>query len=778
MPIKFTTKAETLESTGHILTTARVLPQIRFTIQEWRRNVNVVINRIKARFGLENSLIVRSSNLTEDSDHGSLAGQFTSVADVYGELQLKDAIEKVALSFGESHSKDQIFIQPMLQNVIMSGVAFTHDPNTGGHYYIISYDDHSGLTDSVTSGFSNKLKTFYYDKVKQAKPDNEKLFTIISLLDELEKIFSMDTLDVEFAVTENNDLYLLQVRPLVMPVDTNWSMEKQRQVLSLISRKIECLNQFHPYLYGSRTVFGIMPDWNPAEIIGVRPKPLDLSFYKNLITDSIWAYQRDNYGYRNLRSFPLLINFGGLPYIDVRVSFNSFIPADIDNDLANRLVNYYIDRLIETPSYHDKVEFEIIFSCYTLDLPEKLKAIKDHGFSGTDCKILSESLRTLTNNIIHEKSGLWRQDIQKIRELKKRQQCISESKLDPVTKIYWMLEDCKRYGTLPFAGLARAGFIAVQLLSSMMEVGILNEQDYERFMRSLDTIRSQMTFDFLNIDKKTFLSKYGHLRPGTYNILSMRYDETPDYYFDWSQYDENVETDNQDEFSMSLLQMNELESSLKKHGLEQDVISLLNFIKGAIEGREYSKFVFTKSISDVMLLFVEFASQFDISRDELSFADIGVIERLHSSCDDPENIIRNSIIEGREKYETTCRITLPPLINSSKDVFAFHLPVNSPNYITLKTITAKVATEDIDHNSLHGSILMIPNADPGYDWIFTHGVGGLITMYGGVNSHMAIRAGELGIPAVIGAGETLYFQWCTAKILKVDCANRQVRILK
>ena len=92
-----------------------------------------------------------------------------------------------------------------------------------------------------------------------------------------------------------------------------------------------------------------MPDWNPAEIIGVRPRPLALSRYRQLITDSIWAYQRDNYGYRNLRSFPLLTSFASQPYIDVRVSFNSFIPRDLPAKLAELLVNHYIARLCETP---------------------------------------------------------------------------------------------------------------------------------------------------------------------------------------------------------------------------------------------------------------------------------------------------------------------------------------------------------------------------------------------------------------------------------------------
>ena len=44
---------------------------------------------------------------------------------------------------------------------------------------------------------------------------------------------------------------------------------------------------------------------------------------------------------------------------------------------------------------------------------------------------------------------------------------------------------------------------------------------------------------------------------------------------------------------------------------------------------------------------------------------------------------------------------------------------------------------------------MIENADPGFDWIFGSKILGLITKYGGVNSHMAIRCAELEIPAGI-----------------------------
>ena len=171
---------------------------------------------------------------------------------------------------------------------------------------------------------------------------------------------------------------------------------------------------------GKRTVWGIMPDWNPAEIIGVRPKPLALSLYRDLITDSIWAYQRHNYGYRNLRSFPLMPHFFGLPYIDVRVSFNSFVPADLEEKLANRLVDYYIDRLLSKPNLHDKVEFEIVFSCYTLDLKDRLQKLDQANFSKTEIDHLSDSLRRLTNRIVDNKHGLWLKDQERLKTLKER----------------------------------------------------------------------------------------------------------------------------------------------------------------------------------------------------------------------------------------------------------------------------------------------------------------------------------------------------------------------
>ncbi|MCM1124621.1 MAG: PEP-utilizing enzyme [Eubacterium sp.] len=53
-----------------------------------------------------------------------------------------------------------------------------------------------------------------------------------------------------------------------------------------------------------------------------------------------------------------------------------------------------------------------------------------------------------------------------------------------------------------------------------------------------------------------------------------------------------------------------------------------------------------------------------------------------------------------------------------------------------------------------------------------------ITMFGGANSHMVIRAGELSIPAVVGVGAKNFEKYRRAQRLEIDAGGKLVRALR
>lgn len=766
--LSFGTKSSTLNKLKNKLKSTNLLPQVSFKVDEWKEKKELILKKIK---NLNSSkYAVRSSSLNEDTSSLSNAGKYLSLLNV--ELDdIPKSINEVISSYGEYYPDSEVLIQPMLQNVIFSGVAFSHDPSNSSPYRIINWTENS-KTDQVTSG---KKCNIWRQVPGSIKSTPKSLRPVIDLIEELYALFNLP-LDIEFAASKYRGvtkLFLLQVRQLILyqtKVDEKIFINKHQA----IANKIKLGMKPHPFLMGKKTVYGVMPDWNPAEIIGIRPRPLSLSLYRELVTDSIWAYQRDNYGYRNLRSFPLMQSFYGLPYIDVRLSFNSFIPSSLNDKTANKLVDYYIEKLINSPSLHDKIEFEIVFSCYDLDIEKRLNLLKKYKFSNYDLDSISTSLKEITNQIINLKNGLWIEDAKKLNILENRRSSLYSFSSDIPEIIYWLIEDVKRYGTLPFAGLARAGFIAVQFLRSMISSEIMDENDYQKFISSISTIGSELTKDRYILTKTNFLKKYGHLRPGTYDILSYRYDEKPDFYFNWKS--KNKKESFRNDFSLNLTKMKKLDKLLKDHQLNIDPVGLFEFIQNSIELREKSKFLFTKSLSDALSYIEKFGVMYGFTREDLSFSNINVFKNIYITADDPRLSLQESISIGKESYKSTLTLSLPPLITSTNDVWGHSLPDTEPNFITQKEVISLV-TNTNNIKNLKGNIVFIPNADPGYDWIFSYEIAGLITTWGGSNSHMAIRAGELGIPSVIGCGEKLYDLWSNSKKLKIDCAAKLVEII-
>ena len=126
-------------------------------------------------------------------------------------------------------------------------------------------------------------------------------------------------------------------------------------------------------LFGNYMIFGLMPDWNPVEMIGYQPNALSYSLYETLITNDAWNKSRTLMGYKNVDR-PLMYKISGKPFIDARLSFYSFIPKNVPRLLAKKLVNFWSKKLINKSYLHDKIEFEIADGSFDASTSLKIKS--------------------------------------------------------------------------------------------------------------------------------------------------------------------------------------------------------------------------------------------------------------------------------------------------------------------------------------------------------------------------------------------------------------------
>ena len=537
----FGSKAETLHRLKPFIQKSFICDQIHFDLNEWKFSSNSIIEKIQNKF--DKNIIVRSSSLEEDSWVNSMAGSFLSVKDIdpKNRQKLIESIEEVLKSYSKGDSKpnlsNQVLIQPFIKNASVSGVVFSKTLEDGAPYYCISYDHLSSDTDRVTSGNSNQIKTYKIYRGFEKSLLNPLIRKIIQSVDELESILEYSSLDIEFIIDDNDDLYIVQVRPIT----SHKSLIENDDFIFNLNRTKSALNfrlKSKNHLFGDSNILSDMTDWNPAEMIGSNPKPLSLSLYQYLITDSTWRIARGMLGYHNPSPEKLLFCLGGHPYIDVRNSFNNLIPNDLSPILSHKLINHYLKSLKQKKHLHDKVEFEIAISCYSVDIDNHLKRLEKDNFSIKEIKELKSSLKKITNNIIKEKDFKISNLINQTLLLEKKTNQILETnyEIDDIPRIIQLLLDnCIEYGTIPFSILARYGFIGSSMIRGLVEKKIIDENKKNQFLNSIETVATEMLIEMNQvIDNKIkldfFLSKYGHLRPNSYNIESYSYKDKPEYY--------------------------------------------------------------------------------------------------------------------------------------------------------------------------------------------------------------------------------------------------------
>ena len=784
----FTAKADTLGFLQEKITKSKIEQIFNFTTEDWERNPLNILNNITTLFN-GSLVIVRSSAVSEDTIEKSEAGTFASVLNVIStsRTKLKKAIQTVINSYekkGKSNRNNQILIQKQTTNVKTSGVLFTKTPDTEAPYYIINFGDGKS-TDSVTKGLiGDTIKIFRKTSIKEI-PNKWK--NLIISIREIEQILGTDFLDIEFAITDSN-IVIFQVRPLTTGKKPHASniekkifrlIEKNKKKYRALSRSAKLKN--------NKLIFSDMADWNPAEIIGNRPHNLDYSLYDYLVMRGSWLEGRLILGYQKISTPLLMRKFGNKPYIDVRISFNSLIPENCNKNIRKKLMNFYVRKFIEKPFLHDKVEFEILFTCYDTSLDSRLKELENFGFTKLEIKNLKESFREFTNNLIRDFPKLTNKFNKSYEKLaRNREKCILE--LANSRKNYYdyllasqkLLFDCRKYGVIPFSAVARIAFVGTAILRGLKSNSSLKPEIFDHFLTSINTPLSEFKEEIGKlvdgkISKKYFLEKYGHLRPGTYDITIPRYDKNQDYL-------KNIKfSPNKKPKKISKINEKKINKILEKHQLKFKQVTFVEFIRQSVTQREKLKFEFTKNLSEALEYIATAGKKLGFSREEMSnleFNDImqfSTKNRQQLASTWKKKSDRKNTVRKLNEY-----FMLSSIIFSEDDFQVIRSYVTKPNFITKKQITANVSILNLKNKipDIENKIVIIENADPGYDWIFAKNPVGLITKYGGVASHMAIRCAEIGLPAAIGCGEMLYDKLIQSSKIGLDCVNEQIMILE
>ncbi|MCB9246937.1 MAG: pyruvate, phosphate dikinase [Flavobacteriales bacterium] len=779
------TKAETL---SFLTEMGFPIPKVYyFSVEDWQQNSRNILNHIKEHYHESQYLAIRSSALAEDSMLQSMAGAFDSFLNIdrNNEKAIINAISNVVKSY-DDNVKNQVLIQPMIRDSVMSGVIMTKALDDGSPYYVINYDDSSGETDTVTNGLSINKTVYIYNGVKEDDFDSPYLVSAINLVLKLESVYKGIPLDIEFAIDKFEQIQLLQVRPIT--TSENW----QHDVNALVSTRIKYLDDYvgklmkpRPNLFGNKTLLGLMPDWNPAEMIGVIPHPLSMSLYRELITKSTWRIAREKMGYRKMPNVELMISLFGRTYIDVRNSMNSFIPEGLDATISDKLVNAYIKRLEKNPHLADKIEFDVVPTAYDFKFEDNFQKRYPGLLTRNELLKFKSAIRSLTRQAIkNTPDNSLNIALKNIEKLVRLQSIMDKPELDDPFSLSdyanTLLGECKRYGTLPFAIIARHAFIAETLIRSAIEREVITKDRIALFRRSFKTVAGELSEDFYKVhsgkmSQEDFLNIYGHLRPSSYDILSPRYHDRQDLFEGDPITPVPITT-----FQLTEKERDDLDILLAEEGF--DLISaddLIEYARKAIVGREYAKFIFTKHLSSVLEIIASWGKIHGFNREQMAMLTLDEIKSILFSPltkKDKKYYIKK-IDKALKRYAVGSSFKLSYLIRSKRDLYVVPQQRSSPNFIGNRRIEAPIVLLDPYTNEipdLQNKIVCIEGADPGYDWIFSRNIAGLVTKYGGANSHMAIRCAEYNLPAAIGCGEQPFERIISAGHCLLDCQRNQL----
>jgi phosphohistidine swiveling domain-containing protein len=761
-------------------------------VRAWQSDPARVLDEI-ASANLGDIVIVRSSAENEDSASSSMAGMFHSEKGVRGHDRddLSRAIELVLDSYrarGTLSAADEVVVQTQMQDSLLAGVLMTRDPRSGAPYYMIDFDRTVGRTDAVTSGLdTSALRIFHAAAASAPEPWNY----VLAAVCEIEARFPGVDLEIEFGVGRDMRVHIFQARPLVdsQPHEPASDCRVFRRLNEIRTAARAILSDGR---YGAaQPVLSDMADWNPAEMLGHSPDELSYSLYRELITRNTWRQSRVDLGYTDVGSRELMSRLGTHPYIDVHASLCSLVPARLPSRVRERIVGAYLNHLRAEPHLHDKIEFAIAYSCADPASPRRTMSLTRWGASRVDVEELDSSLVELTSTLLRGAPAQNEFDMRLCARLNSKARYRRPPIDAGIGRLGEWLRDavraCRDEGVLPFARLARQAFVGEDLLRRLVAADALRPEQRDHLLASVPTVAGAMRNRRRDVQEgrattTDFLREFGHLRPGSYNICSPRYDQQPELVLSSRRMEDADSRQSGDPLDRRAELA--MERSLQSAGISLTTSEFVSYVRTSAECRDRAKFVFSRLLSDIIEVIADIGALIDLQRSDMAYLNVNTI--LSADFASPLSELRARWQEesgqNRAFAAAHAHLVLPAVLTGEDDLLFVPAGATSPNFVTNGVVQADLIRVDgqwtAAGRSVDGCIALVEAADPGYDWMFTQGIVGLITRYGGMASHMAVRCHELRIPAVIGCGDNLFEKLQRARVVRINAQSRQVTVVE
>ncbi len=678
-------------------------------------------------------LAVRSSAFGEDSEEMSFAGQNQTFLNVKTFEELKTAIKACFKSIDReaSQSYRQFFMgekKEVPMNVVLqvmvdakyAGVYFSVNPTRAEEGAVLEYVE--GLGESLVSGQVNPYRILKKAGVSEGPLTMDVLNKVFELGAKVEEKLSQK-IDMEWAVDAQSNVLLLQARPIT-------SARSETKQKTYLQEELERIKKNYPEeTWWDGQTF--------AEWTG-RPSRLTFEVWKRAFAPG-GAFDSS------------LKELGYLGFTDESYSPHESIMDRLFGRAyinMSKMVPLYFGpipyRIEPSPKAHLKFEWYKISATGIMNTPMSLWRMVSVGWN------MSTNRRRWI-----EKS---RKELVEFKHKMQRPQngALYASWTDEALLNIWQKEvaNFSRVSLkwpLNLVVLIEATHQSLRAVLSSV-VGKDKVQEYlQRWTGAgLKTATFEMNRYFSRaveepLKRMFFFSRFGHRGPGELDLSHPRWEELGDTAFGSGKIKEAVSHSDFD-----------VEEEIHKLKTFKDsvLVEEWHFLKELLELREQWKMEILRPYAHIRYISLELGRRLGLNQDifHLTVEEVEELANNKSSLD----LIKKKISRRKEELDAYKAVYLPDVLKKQEIDQCLNNDISSSSLrgvplshgVVKGTVQVVSDPSEVDFSNWpDDAILVAPATDPGWTALFTRSRG-IIVERGGVLSHCAILARELGLPSI------------------------------